>query len=203
MVTVWWIVALLVWNAISPWYGQVLASAGTAILNKNPLTHTQITFRSEKTNIKADAYFTLRQAPDGETVLIEGSPSWDGRQSHFSFTVWMALIMATPFGGYWTRKLRWFVGGWAVVFLTQVLYMFLQVVHQNFAYVETQMSSGQFLPPSGVEIGMAAAARYLLLVGNVLFPLLVWLPIGVSRLKTASTDRGEPAAPPRSVRLTT
>lgn len=183
-VTIFWVVGLLVWNLISPWYGRVLARATTSILNKNPLIDCEVSYRFEQISIKAHTYFSVRKAPDGAKEYYEGDPSWDGRRFHFSFTVWIALLLATPFDWQWKKKLLWFLVGWLVIFATQVLGLFLQTVHQNMLFVKTLLMSGGYLQPTSTELTLAFGGRYFLLIGNVLFPLLIWLPIGIERLNT-------------------
>jgi hypothetical protein len=203
LVTLFWIVSLLVWNLISPWYGSALAKVTGFAFHTNPLIDCEVSYRFEKISIIAYTYFSVRQAPDGQKEYYKGNPSWDGRRFHFSFTVWTALLLATPFDGRWRRKILWFLAGWAIIFVTQILGLFLQTIHQNMLFVRTLMPSGKYLEPAAMELILAFAGRYFLLIGSVLFPLLVWLPIGVSRLKTASTEDGESVALPPSDRLAT
>lgn len=183
LVTIFWIVALLVWSAVSPWYNLVLAKAATFVFHKVPFFDCQVTYHSERNSIKAHTFFSVRKAPDGAKEYYEGDPSWDGRRFHFSFTVWTALLLATPFGGNWRRKSLWFIVGWVAVFLTQLLGLYLQTIHHNMLFFKTLLSTGRYMQPSGFEIALAFAGRYFLLIGNILFPLLIWLPIGTESLR--------------------
>jgi hypothetical protein len=189
---------LFAWNLMSPLYGRLLASITSAVLHKNPLTDCGVSYRFEKDRIIAHTYFSVRLAPDGQKDYFEGDPSWDGRRFHFSFTVWMALLLATPFDRNWKKKLLLFILGWEIILVTQILGLFLQTMHQNLLFIRSLLATGKYLCPNAMELTLAFAGRYFLLIGNILFPLLVWLPIGVSRLKTASGEGGEPAAFPPS-----
>jgi hypothetical protein len=201
LVTLFWIVSLLVWNLISPLYGSALARVTGFAFHMNPLIDCEVSYRFEKISIIAHTYFSIRVAPDGRKEYYEGNPSWDSRRFHFSFTVWMALLLATPFDGRWKRKILWFLVGWAIIFVTQIVGLFLQTIYQNMLFVRTLMPSGKYLEPAAMELILAFAGRYFLLIGSVLFPLLVWLPIGVSRLKIVSTEGGQRATLPPSGRL--
>jgi hypothetical protein len=203
LLTILWIASLPVWNFISPWYGDALAKVTGFAFHTNPLVDCEISYRFEKISIIAETYFSVRQAPDGQKQYYEGSPSWDGRRFHFSFTVWVALLMATPFAGRWRRKIFWFLVGWGIIFVTQIIGLFLQTIHQNMLFVRTLMPSGKYLQPTAMELVLAFAGRYFMLIGNILFPLLVWLPIGVSCLKSTSSEDGEPETLPSNDHLAT
>ncbi len=195
LVVIWWIVALFAWNLISPLYGRLLAVSTDAVLHKNPLIDCEVSYRFDKISIIAHTYFSVRQAPDGQKVYYQGDPSWDGRRFHFSFTIWMSLLLATPFSGDWRRKIVLFLVGWGILFITQAVGLFLQTIHQNMMFVRTLMPSGKYLQPTAMELILAFAGRYFLLIGNFVFPILIWLPAGVSRLRATPTVSGEETAP--------
>jgi hypothetical protein len=187
-VIVFWVVSLFIWGSITPRYGQLMAAVANTLVHKLPFSDCEVSYKADGSNIKAHTYFSVRKAADGSQEYYEGDPGWDARRFNFSFTVWFALALATPWRRKWWRKAVWFMLGWAVIFVTQVLSLYLQTIHQNMLFVRTLLGTGLYLQPSTLEIVLAFAGRYSLLIGNVLFPLLVWLPVGIAHLGCSNEE---------------
>ena len=177
-----WVVILPIWNWLSPYYGKSLAVVASAIFQKNPFNDYELSYRFEKISIISNIYFSVTRISDGQKEYFEGSPSWDGRRFHFSFTIWAALMLATPFERKWGRKLLLFMIGWAAVFFGQLLSLFFQTFHQNLFFLQT-LAPTQYYPPSTSVYLFILIGRYALLLGGMVIPFGVWLFVGFPQLK--------------------
>lgn len=190
IMTLCWVLVLPVWVWISPYYGKLLAVTGNVVFHKNPLNDYEISYRFEKISIIAHLYFNVTRISDGSKVLFQGSPSWDSRRFHFGFTIWTALLLATPFDRRWGKKATCFFVGWAVIFVTQLFGLFFQTLHHNLLFLESLAAQKQYLSPTGYDYFLGWIGRYMVLIGTATLPIIVWLFIGVPKLRNSmSCDR--------------
>jgi hypothetical protein len=197
MVAVWWIMILPLWLWLSPAYGHLLALASNVAFHANPLNHDEIIFAAQDRCIKSDIYFDVTKVATGEEGRGHLKFSVDAERFHFNLTIWLALMLATPFEGNRGRKLLWLVGGTLIMLCGQSLDLFLQTQDDKLTNFERLLETAdglRSLPP--VDHVLSWAGRYFLLAGSVVLPLVIWMTAGVPRIKSAQSEETKPAKVP-------
>jgi len=179
-----WLVLQPIWlYLVSPSYGKLMAEAANILMRYNFVTGDETIYEYVHPCIKGNIHFDVVDARDGRPGRGNLRFTMDGERFQFNLTIWIALALATPFGGAVMRKARFLVVGWLVVFLFQELDLLLQTADDKLIYMQSPEFLAQFRPHSTIDYVLGSLGKYFLLVGYVVVPILVWLPTGVRQLR--------------------
>lgn len=195
-----WLVLQPIWlYIVSPSYGKLLAVAANIMIRHNVVTGDEAVYEYVHPCIKGNIYFDVVGRLDDRPGRGNLRFTMDGERFQFNLTIWMALALATPFGGAGMKKLRFLLAGWLVVFLFQELDLLLQTADDKLIYMQSPGFLAQFRPHNAIDYLLGSLGKYFLLVGYVVVPILVWLPVGVRQLRLERNAGREKVAeaPPR------
>ncbi len=181
-----WLALQPIWlYLVSPSYGELLAEAANILIRQNLVTGDETVYEYVHPCIKGNIYFDVIDARDSRPGRGNLRFTMDGERFQFNLTIWIALALATPFGGARLKKLRFLLVGWLVVFLFQELDLLLQTADNKLIYMQSPAFLAQFRPHNTTDYLLGSLGKYFLLVGYVVVPILVWLPVGVRQLRLA------------------
>lgn len=190
--TLIWLVLQPIWlYLVSPPYGKLLAGAANIMIRHNFVTGDETVYEYVHPCIKGNIHFDVVDARDGRPGRGNLRFTMDGERFQFNLTIWLALALATPFGGARLKQLRFLLVGWLVVFLFQELDLLLQTADDKLTYMQSGAFLAQFRPHRAIDYVLGSLGKYFLLVGYAVVPILVWLPVGVRQLHRTQDARRE------------
>ncbi len=177
-----------VWWVMSPVYSRVLCSAANFAFQFNILSSDKTTYSYDNGKITGEVTFVIGKMSNGSEVKIAARPVWEARLHHFSFTIWAALILATPFGN-WKKKAVVFILGWSVVFAGQLFSLFVETLSEKSLFLQGSDMFANFRLSDTEEYILSWGGRFFLLVGNKLLPMILWFFVGLPALLKSSGAR--------------
>ncbi|MFH2057203.1 MAG: exosortase H-associated membrane protein [bacterium] len=167
-----------IWWLISPWYSQVLCFAGNTLLDGLPFTGDALDYSYENGQIKCSIEFNAVNPQKNKQLRLRAEPFWEGRLLHFGFSIWVALILATPCRSYKVRA-RLFLIGWGVLFVGQLAALYLQTLEAKARTLQQLAELEGYELPGLQQYLLAWGGRFFMRIGNKLLPIVVWLIIGL------------------------
>ncbi len=182
-----WVLILPVWLlVVTPHYGKLLTGAANRIVRADVLSRDEVRYEYVHPCVKGTIEFDVQDRVAARTGRGSLRFTMDGERFQFSLTVWAALLLATPFGGQWGRKLAYFALGAVIVFLVQGLDLYLQTAEEKLTYMDSVEFRRLYLPPGFYDRFLGFCGRYFLLVGYVAAPIALWITFGPSYLRQAA-----------------
>jgi hypothetical protein len=167
-----------IWWLISPWYSQALCLTGNVILDGLPLSGDALDYSYADGEIRCNIEFSAINPEKNQQLRLRAKPLWDGRLLHFSFTIWVALILATPYSDY-KKKLKFFLIGWAIVMIGQIAALYLQTLEAKARTLQKLAELEGYELPALQQYLLAWGGRFFMRIGNKLLPIVVWLVVGL------------------------
>lgn len=188
MVALFYAIITPIWWWLSPFYSRALCSAADFIFQLNLLSSDDMTYTYSDGKINGEVVFVVGQVEGGYDVRIAARPVWEGRLFHFSFTVWAALLLASPFKD-WRRKLLILLLGWLILFAGQLFSLFIETLSEKSLFLQSSETFARFRLPASDEYLLKWGGRFFLLVGSKLLPLLLWFIWGLPQLLRSPAER--------------
>lgn len=187
-----------IWWWLSPVYSRALCSAANCMFQFNLLSSDEMVYSYENGSITGEITFLLTTLADGREARVAARPVWEARLHHFSFTIWAALLLATPFGN-WKKKLLYFFLGWAIVFAGQLFALFVETLSEKSLFLQSEQMFQQYRLAAIEEYILNWGGMFFLLVGNKLLPLVLWFLWGLPYLLRRRSEEPEGDAPEPAV----
>lgn len=177
-----------IWWWLSPAYSVALCEAANVVFKLNLFSDDEMTYSYVDGKVTAEVIFLLTRLNDAYDLKIAARPSWDGRLHHFSFTIWAALVLATPFGN-WRKKLLTFTVGWVLVFGSQLFALFVETLCEKSAFLRNAEMFQEYRLPATEDWLLTSGGLFFLMVGNKVLPIVLWLVMGFPALLRPSEKK--------------
>ncbi len=166
---------------LAPYYSRMLCAVANVVSGYNPITGDTRRYEFDEGNIKGHIEFTIRtrSQPSGRRMPV--GLIWGSRLAHFSLPIWVALILATPVGG-WRRKLVYLFLGWLIVLAGQILGLYMQTMLGKLAVLDKLARQGEYHITKTEQYLLIWEYVFSLRFGATLVPILTWMVIGLPRL---------------------
>jgi hypothetical protein len=201
LVAVFWLAVLPLWLWLSPYYGHLLAGTANILFHRNIVNNDEISFRDQDRCIKSDIHFDITKASTGQVGRGHLKFSVDAERFHFNFTVWIALMLATPFERRIKGTAVCFLLGWLVLLGGQSLDLFLQTQDDKLNNFWRLAQQEGLAPLDSASHLLGWAGRYFLHIGNVVLPIVIWLFVGIPRLSRAVAPVNKTDGTPQKAEL--
>jgi hypothetical protein len=167
-----------IWWLVTPLYSELHCIAANWAFNLNILSDDELTYTYEDGEIVGRIIFRFVRPYDNHRFKASAKETCGSGRVHFGVVIWGALLAATPFGNF-RRKLIYFLGGWILLFVSQLEGLYLQVLFSKALTLQHLEPTYQSRLPAIVEYIFDWGGQFYVLIGNKLLPILFWLIVGL------------------------
>lgn len=173
-----YIVATPLWWLVTPGYSKAHCVAANWMFNLDIISDDELDFTYEDGEIEGRIVFRFVRPSDNHRFKAQASETCGSGRVHFGIVIWGALLIATPLGSL-RKKLIYFFLGWALLFVSELFALYLQVLFNKSLTLQHLEPTYQSRLPAIVEYLFDWGGNFYVLLGNKLIPIVFWLIIGL------------------------
>lgn len=132
--------------------------------------------------------FTVPTKSRPEGRPLAAGVAWSARIFQFSFAIWIALILATPFAN-WKKKAAYFLLGSVVILGGQLFDMYLQSAYGKLEALKILQASGEYALGQSEEYLLTWSHVFSLRIWKDLLPVVLWLLLGLPQFRASTSSR--------------